>query len=126
MYYALFVPLDFGRTMPHHTARLLSRGNPMTTLDLNSGALAPVTHETLEETLQCIGTIPEELNGTLIRNGPNPFTGQFSGNNVLDWWPEAAMLHGLRPHTPKWTRHRLQQSLGSNAWVGGVLKRDKS
>jgi len=67
----------------------------MTTLDLNSGALAPVTHETLEETLQCIGTIPEELNGTLIRNGPNPFTGQFSGNSVLDWWPEAAMLHGL-------------------------------
>ena len=36
-----------------------------------------------------------ELNGVLVRNGPNPLTGVYGGNDVLDWWPEAAMVHAV-------------------------------
>jgi carotenoid cleavage dioxygenase-like enzyme len=67
----------------------------MTMPDLNSGALAPVADEVEIFDLPVIGDIPSELRGTLIRNGPNPFSGQFSGADVLSWWPEAAMLHAI-------------------------------
>lgn len=63
--------------------------------DLNGGALAPVVDEYETTVLEVIGEIPEGLHGTLIRNGPNPFSGHFEGTDVLDWWPEAAMLHGI-------------------------------
>lgn len=85
----------------------------MAGMDLNSGALAPVVEEVHAEHLSVTGTIPQELNGMLIRNGPNPFSGRFSGDDVLDWWPEAAMLHGLRfeqgrvsSYTNRWVRTR--------------------
>lgn len=63
--------------------------------DLNRGALAPVVDEYEIADLKVIGEIPEGLHGTLVRNGPNPFSGHFEGTDVLDWWPEAAMLHGI-------------------------------
>lgn len=63
--------------------------------NLNSGALAPVNLERDQEQLQVQGSIPEALNGTLVRNGPNPFSGRFEGEDMLAWWPEAAMLHGI-------------------------------
>jgi len=63
--------------------------------DLNSGALAPVADETEVEPLEVVGEIPDGLNGMLVRNGPNPFAGRFTGKDVLDWWPEAAMVHGV-------------------------------
>lgn len=66
-----------------------------TTLDLNQGALAPVTDEVTLTDLEVTGTIPADLNGTLLRNGPNPFSGRFEGDGVLAWWPEAAMLHAI-------------------------------
>ncbi len=66
-----------------------------TTLDLNQGALAPVADEVTLTDLEVSGSIPADLNGTLLRNGPNPFSGRFQGNGVLSWWPEAAMLHAL-------------------------------
>ncbi len=64
--------------------------------NLNAGALAPVSDEVEVTDLNVIGQIPAELNGLLIRNGPNPLTGEFSGSGVMAWWPEAAMLHGIR------------------------------
>ena len=67
----------------------------MTLPDLNSGALAPVADETEVAPLKVVGTIPHDLNGMLVRNGPNPFSGQFEGTEVLDWWPESAMLHAV-------------------------------
>ncbi len=67
----------------------------MSTADLNKGALAPVFDETECLAPVVIGEIPEGLNGTLIRNGPNPLNGRFAGNDVLAWWGEAAMLHGI-------------------------------
>lgn len=65
-------------------------------VDLNAGALAPVADEATLTTLAVTGSLPADLAGTLIRNGPNPFTGAFEGTGMLDWWPEAAMVHGIR------------------------------
>lgn len=67
----------------------------MTAINLNIGATAPVADEIDLVDLPVTGTIPPELNGTLLRNGPNPLRGHFNGNDVLSWWPEDAMLHGL-------------------------------
>ncbi len=63
--------------------------------DLNSGALAPVSKELELFELNVTGSIPTELNGTLVRNGPNPLSGRFAGEDMLAWWPEAAMLHAI-------------------------------
>lgn len=68
----------------------------MTMPDLNAGALAPVSKEQELAKLTVTGSIPAELNGTLVRNGPNPLNGRFAGEDMLAWWPEAAMLHGIR------------------------------
>lgn len=64
-------------------------------MDLNTGALAPVVDEIDLVDLVAVGTIPRDLNGVLVRNGPNPLRGRFEGNDVLSWWAEAAMLHGI-------------------------------
>lgn len=63
--------------------------------DLNSGALAAVVEEQTFAGLPVTGALPSGLVGTLLRNGPNPFSGRFTGSDVIDWWPEAAMLHAL-------------------------------
>lgn len=67
----------------------------MTTFDLNAGAVAPVAHEMELTALRVTGTVPDDLDGVLVRNGPNPLSGRFEGDGVLSWWPEAAMLHGI-------------------------------
>jgi carotenoid cleavage dioxygenase-like enzyme len=67
----------------------------MAAMDLNAGALAPVVNEVDVVDLSVVGTIPHDLDGVLVRNGPNPLRGRFEGSHVLDWWPEAAMLHGI-------------------------------
>ncbi|MEQ8861480.1 MAG: carotenoid oxygenase family protein [Pseudomonadales bacterium] len=67
----------------------------MSLIDLNQGALAPVADEVLLEAPAVTGELPRDLNGVLIRNGPNPVGGRFLGSGVLSWWPEAAMLHGI-------------------------------
>jgi carotenoid cleavage dioxygenase-like enzyme len=67
----------------------------VSSIELNSGAAAPVLDEVDLIDLSVRGTIPRDLNGVLIRNGPNPLRGRFEGSDVLSWWPEAAMLHGI-------------------------------
>lgn len=67
----------------------------MTSIDLNAGAIAPVAREDDFVGLRVTGTLPDALNGVLVRNGPNPLSGRFEGDCVLSWWPEAAMLHGI-------------------------------
>ena len=67
----------------------------MTTIDLNAGAVAPVAREVELGELRVTGTVPDDLEGVLVRNGPNPLSGRFEGEGMLAWWPEAAMLHGI-------------------------------
>jgi carotenoid cleavage dioxygenase len=79
-------------------------------LDLNAGALAPVGDEVTLSTADVTvdGTIPAELNGTLVRNGPNPFTGRFEGDGMLSWWIGPAMVHGIAFESGRvaWYRNR--------------------
>ncbi len=69
----------------------------MTVFDLNRGPLAPVADEVSLDGagITVDGEIPTELNGLLIRNGPNPRSGRFEGASMLDWWVGDGMLHGL-------------------------------
>lgn len=78
----------------------------MTKFDLNQGALAPLSHELDIDSLDVTGNIPVELNGALLRNGPNPINGRFEGHDLLSWWPEAAMFHGLYFENGKAVRYR--------------------
>jgi len=75
-------------------------------INLNVGATAAVLDEVDLTDLPVIGTIPLELNGVLLRNGPNPLRGQFQGNDVLDWWPEDAMLHAISLKDGRATHYR--------------------
>jgi hypothetical protein len=56
---------------------------------LNSGATAPLVNEVDLIDLPVAGAIPQDLNGVLVRNGPNPLTGRFKGNDVP---PDPAFL----------------------------------
>ncbi len=79
-------------------------------VDLNAGVLAPVADEVDVVDLPVDGTLPPELDGVLIRNGPNPLDGRFDGAGVLDWWPEAAMVHAIDLRGGRATGYR-------NRWV---------
>ncbi|EIP87334.1 putative carotenoid 9,10-9',10' cleavage dioxygenase [Burkholderia humptydooensis MSMB43] len=56
--------------------------------------------------LRMTGAIPRDLNGVLVRNGPNPLRGRFDGGGVLSWWPEDAMLHAITFSDGRATRYR--------------------
>ncbi len=47
----------------------------MITPNLNQGALAPVVDEVDIAAPPVVGALPRDLNGVLIRNGPNPLNG---------------------------------------------------
>ncbi len=83
--------------------------------DLNTGALAPVADEVEVADLAVLGSIPDALSGMLVRNGPNPHSGAFSGEGMLDWWPEAAMLHGVHIGAGEAPRYR-NRWLRTRAW----------
>ncbi|AOJ02316.1 carotenoid oxygenase [Burkholderia mayonis] len=78
----------------------------MTAIDLNAGALAPVADEVDLVDLPVTGSIPRDLNGVLVRNGPNPLRGRFEGDDVLSWWPEDAMLHAVALQDGRAARYR--------------------
>lgn len=77
-------------------------------IDLNAGVLAPLSSETTLGPVSVTGQLPPELNGTLVRNGPNPLDGRFAGDDMLSWWVEAAMVHGVAISDGKvdWYRSR--------------------
>jgi carotenoid cleavage dioxygenase-like enzyme len=66
--------------------------------------LAPVADEIDAVDLHVNGTIPAELNGRYLRNGPNPLPGQDLGH----WFQGDGMLHGvrLRDGRAEWYRNR--------------------
>lgn len=68
------------------------------------GHLAPVPDEIDAFELPVEGSLPPELTGRLLRNGPNPLPGEPSGH----WFDGHGMVHGLRLEggRAKWYRNR--------------------
>ena len=64
---------------------------------------APTFEERTETDLKVIGPIPESLQGTLLRNGANPQSGESA-----HWFLGNGMLHGVRIEAgeAKWYRNR--------------------
>ncbi|WP_067701544.1 carotenoid oxygenase family protein [Nocardia jejuensis] len=56
-----------------------------------TGNYAPVTEELTTYELPCTGTIPEELTGWYLRNGPNPHAAASA-----HWFLGDGMVHGVR------------------------------
>lgn len=67
------------------------------------GNFAPVAEEVTALDLSVSGTVPEELRGCYIRNGPNPQTG-----SSQHWFVGDGMLHGveLGEGSARWYRNR--------------------
>ncbi len=86
------------------------------TPDLNAGVLAPVADEVDVFDLPVEGRIPDELHGQLIRNGPNPYDGAFTGATMLDWWVAPSMLHAIAIDggRARWYRNRW---VHNDAWA---------
>jgi carotenoid cleavage dioxygenase len=72
-----------------------------------SGNFAPVEVETTAFDLKVTGTIPEELNGRLLRIGPNPAAAPDPAR--YHWFDATGMVHGLRLREGKadWYRSRF-------------------
>ncbi|MGW3068587.1 carotenoid oxygenase family protein [Streptomyces sp. NPDC001130] len=68
------------------------------------GRFAPVPEEREAAGLTVRGSLPPELDGRYLRNGPNPLPGEVSGH----WFTGPGMLHGirLRGGRAEWYRNR--------------------
>ena len=75
-----------------------------------SGNFAPVEVETTETQLKVTGTIPEELSGRFLRNGPNPL-GKVNVSSH-HWFIGDGMVHGVRLDAGRadWYRNRWVRS----------------
>jgi len=58
-----------------------------------AGNYAPIRTETSADDLPVIGTLPPQIAGLFVRNGPNP---QFSPLGTYHWFDGDGMLHGIR------------------------------
>lgn len=72
------------------------------------GVFAPVPDEIDVHDLRVVGTLPPELDGRYLRNGPNPRLGADPGH----WFGGAGMLHGVRLSggRAEWYRNRWVDS----------------
>ncbi|MEC3953122.1 carotenoid oxygenase family protein [Nocardia sp. CDC153] len=70
-----------------------------------TGNYAPVTEEVTAYELPCTGTIPDELSGWYLRNGPNPHAGASA-----HWFLGDGMVHGVRVEGGRAVSYR-------NRWV---------
>ncbi|MQY06786.1 carotenoid oxygenase family protein [Actinomadura macrotermitis] len=75
-----------------------------------TGHLAPVPDEITATDLAVTGTLPAELTGRYLRNGPNPRPGEPSKH----WFLGHGMLHGLRLRDGRaeWYRNRWIRTSG--------------
>jgi carotenoid cleavage dioxygenase-like enzyme len=74
---------------PERAATVGQQSNPYL-----SGNFAPVARETTAFDLKVRGHIPPELEGRLLRNGPNP-VGRVDPAHY-HWFDGTGMVHGLR------------------------------
>ncbi|MGK8523656.1 carotenoid oxygenase family protein [Nocardia asteroides] len=74
--------------------------------EYSTGAFAPVSNECTAWNLPVTGTIPPELDGLYLRNGPNPPPVPYTG--PYHWFMPDGMLHGVRIQAGKasWYRNR--------------------
>jgi carotenoid cleavage dioxygenase len=68
------------------------------------GRFAPVPEERSATDLPVRGSLPSDLDGRYLRNGPNPLPGQDKGH----WFTGPGMLHGIRLRNGRaeWYRNR--------------------
>ena len=98
-----------------------------------SGPYAPVEQEITAFDLPVTGTLPRELSGCYLRNGPNPMGLEDPGNRwgEAHWFLGAGMVHGvrLRDGRAEWYRNRwvrsrrVAEALGGK-WPGGPVHDD--
>ena len=74
-----------------------------------TGNYAPVRDELTEFNLPVQGAIPRELNGRLLRNGPNPIA--VENPATYHWFTGDGMIHGIElrdgkavSYRNRWTR----------------------
>lgn len=81
----------------------------MTTVDFFQDNYAPVREEVTTTELPVTGTIPEELDGRLLRIGPNPIIDPLPTDH---WFTGTGMAHGvrLRGGQADWYRNRYINS----------------
>ena len=89
---------------------LLPADNPIL-----KGNFGPVDKELTLTELEVIGTIPPQLEGTLLRNGPNPVDPQPNHH----WFVGDGMLHGIKLSAGKALEYR-------NRWVRTTALAEKS
>ncbi len=94
-------------------------GNTVANNAYLSGNFAPVDQESTITRLRVTGTIPAELVGRFLRNGPNPGADAIDGG--YHWFTGQGMVHGLRLNEGRaeWYRSRLVQGSGANTNVIG-------
>lgn len=94
------------------------------------GCFAPWRSESNIDNLEIIGRIPEDLNGVLLRNGPNP---QFDPVEKYHWFNGDGMIHaislenGSARYYNRWirtARFKLEKKYGRSLFAGGLT--DKS
>ncbi len=83
-----------------------------------SGIHTPMTQELTLEQLPVQGSIPAELDGCYLRNGPNPVTPPHPV--AYHWFTGDAMLHGVRLQAGRalWYRNRWIRSRAVSAALG--------
>ena len=78
-----------------------------------TGAMAPVTEEVTAFDLAVTGTLPAELDGRYLRNGPNP---KDPDPASYHWFTGEGMVHGvrLRDGRAEWYRNRWTMGPGAD------------
>jgi carotenoid cleavage dioxygenase len=88
------------------------------------GVFGPVDVERTDDDLEIVGTLPADLDGVYVRNGPNP---QFTPAGRYHWFDGDAMVHALRFHDGKasyrnrWVRTRsfeIESGSGETRFTG--------
>jgi len=82
------------------------------------GNYAPVADEVTAFDLAIVGSMPSELSGRYLRNGPNPFHVEDPVNH--HWFTGAGMVHGvrLRDGNAEWYRNRYVGSSSLSEFRG--------
>ena len=99
----------------------------------SESSFAPVREEVTAFDLPVTGTLPPELNGCYLRNGPNPMGLEDPGARWGDghWFLGSGMVHGVRLrdgraewYRNRWVRSRQVASALGEKWPGGPVHDD--